>query len=65
MQVTILENGRPRTERNMPLIAGQLKFAQEVAVSDIKNSLNIHCVDWNQDHYCYEGFQEFISPNLL
>lgn len=31
----------------------------------MKNGVNIHCVDWNQDHYCYEGLQEYISPNLL
>ena len=29
-QTKIKESGRPRTERNMPLVAGQLKFAQEV-----------------------------------
>ena len=30
LQCKIVESGKPRTERNMPLVAGQLKFAKEV-----------------------------------
>ena len=40
-QGRIVEKGRPRTERNMPVVAGQLKFAQEVRLGLRSNVLVI------------------------